>query len=128
MRKGRIAAGFIGISLPLSAAGAALAGWSLGGKAGGSAAAGVAAGWAVMMGGFVVLVMNLDRSANRFFGAYAVGLLLRMGVLGAATVVAVVGWGDPEPLLLGMAFTVVSCLLLEGVVLWIGTGGKLECQ
>jgi hypothetical protein len=85
-------------------------------------------GWAVTMMGFLVLIWNLDRSAARFFGAYAAGFLLRVALLGAGALAAAVGWGEPAPLLLGMAFTVLSCLILEGAVLWIGTGGSLECQ
>ncbi|MHC5036007.1 MAG: hypothetical protein ACYTHM_01710 [Planctomycetota bacterium] len=120
MRKGRIAAGFIGLSLLLAGGGAGIAGWALGGEAGRSAVLGVGMGWLGMFIGFVILLPNMDRSMNRFLGAYVAGLLLRLGLLGAAVGMAVAGWGSPAPLLLGMAFTVFGLLMLEGVILLAG--------
>ncbi|MHC4780837.1 MAG: hypothetical protein ACYTFG_19880 [Planctomycetota bacterium] len=127
MSKGRIAGGFIGVSLLLAGTGAALAWRGLGGEDGRSAALGVALGFGGTLVGFLVLLANVDRSMNRFMGAYAAGMLLRLALLGGALGLALAGLGKPEPLLVAMAFTVFALLILEGAFLWIGTRGSREC-
>lgn len=126
MRKATIAAVFVGGSAAMAAAGVLGSLNWLPREAGPSAALGVALGFGAVLGGFFLLLANLDGSPNRFFGAYAAGFLVRLAALGAAGGLAAGGAAETAPVLLGVGCTVFGLLMFEGAVLLLGAreGGK----
>lgn len=122
MRKRRAATVFLGTSTVLAISGAAT-GFLFSGPRFTAVVLGVGMGLAATVIGFFVLLQNLERSGERFLGAWGAGVLIRFLALGVAFGLAAAQLLPAAPLLIAMGLTVFVLLVLESLVL-LTAGGE----
>ena len=114
MKKARSTAGFAGVSAAVCALLAGTAFAVLDSGQAFAAVAGVGIAWSSTLAGFLILLVNVDATGNRFLGAFSAGVLLRLAALGLAAGFAGFSVMPAQPLLVAIGLTFFILLAAEG--------------